>query len=54
LDILTCKRPLIVIEALYKLYSDRQIGVEDSKCVTVFDPLLSDNAIWRIRRRGGL
>ena len=33
-----CKQPLIVIVAPRKLHTERQIVVEDSKYVIVFDP----------------
>ena len=38
---LTYKLPLVVIVAPWKLYSDRQIGVEDSKYGVVGNPLFT-------------
>ena len=42
------KRPLIVVVAQQKLYSERQIGVGDSKNVIVFDHLLTGHLTRRM------
>jgi len=42
MGMLGSKLPLIVIVAPQKLYSDRHIGVEDSKYGVTADPLLTD------------
>ena len=47
---LICKRLLIVIIADISCIVNRQIGVGDSKYVIVFDTLLTDYVIWRMRR----
>jgi len=44
------KRPLIVIVASQNCIVNMHIGVVDSKNVTVFDPLLIGDVIWRMRR----
>ena len=46
---LESKRPLIVVVPNKNCIVNRQIGVGDSKYVTVFDPLLTGHVIQRMR-----